>query len=38
MVVELFSVVGDEETKIARMELGGRSNSVTNSSVRQETE
>jgi len=38
MVVELFSVVGDEETKIARMELGGRSNSVTNGSVRQETE
>jgi hypothetical protein len=37
-VVELFSVVGEEETKIARMELDGRSNSVTNSSVRQETE
>jgi hypothetical protein len=29
MVVELFSVVGDEETKIARMELEGRSDCVT---------
>jgi hypothetical protein len=29
MMVELFSVVGDEETKIARVELDGRSDSVT---------
>jgi hypothetical protein len=38
MVVELFSVVGDEETKIARLELDGRSDCVNTSSVRQETE
>jgi hypothetical protein len=37
MVVELFSVVGDEETKIARMELDGRSNSANTSCGRQES-
>jgi hypothetical protein len=38
MVVELFSVVGDEETKIASMELDGPSDCVTTNSTRQETE
>jgi hypothetical protein len=38
MVVELFSAVGEEETRIARTELDGRSDCVTTSSVRQETE
>ena len=38
MVVELFSAIGDEETRIARRELDGRSDYVTTSSVSQETE
>ncbi len=38
MVVELFSVLGDEKTRIARTELDGRSDCVTTSSVREETE
>jgi hypothetical protein len=38
MVVELFSVVGDEEIKIARMELDGPSDCVAASSARQEAE
>ena len=38
MVVELFSAIGDEETRIARRELDGRSDYVTTSSVSQKTE
>lgn len=38
MVVELFSAIGDEETRIARRELDGRSDCLTTSSVSQETE
>jgi hypothetical protein len=38
IVVELFSALGAEETRIARTELDGRSDCVTTSSVRQETE
>jgi len=38
MVVEIVSALGDEETRIARSELDRRSDCVTTSSVRQETE
>jgi hypothetical protein len=38
MVVGLFSALGDEENKIAHAESDGRSDCVTTSSVRQETE
>jgi hypothetical protein len=38
MVVELISAVGDEETKIARMELDNRSDCITTGRVREETE
>jgi hypothetical protein len=38
MVVELISVVGDEETKIARMELDSRSDCITAGRVREVTE
>ena len=38
MVEELFSVVGDEETNIARMEMDGPSDCAIASSARQETE
>jgi hypothetical protein len=37
-VVKLFSGLGEEETRIARTELYGRSDCVTTSSVRQKTE
>jgi hypothetical protein len=38
MVMELFSALGEEETRIARTELDGSSDGVTTSSVCQETE
>jgi hypothetical protein len=38
MVVEIVSTLGDEEARIARTELDRRSDCVTTSSVRQETE